>query len=645
MYIKPVKKWRQPKDGEVMVPYLYYRLCESYRGENGRSRQRMIMGLGELEGMNSEEDLKELARLLTSLITRGEYLISEKQELAEKAIEFYNRYRQEKQTEKEQSHNSEQLNKECDRKEKSRIQDIVAVKWSSLKTMAARTVGAEHVCKAIADELQIERHLIKAGLSAEQAKLATLQTVARAIYPVSEFKTVRVLQENSALCELFGVDPKTITKDKLYKSADLLYSVHKEVEDALHSRVCSIFDFDERILLFDLTNTYFEGRMEHSEICKFGRSKEKRNDARIVVLAAVVNRDGMLVRTKIYEGSRQDVNTLEEVIGSLSDNPVTASGAKKLVVIDAGFSSKDNLKWLRKNQYDYITVMRTRGVNYKEIGEVRTVHDSYGQELMLQLVEVDGIDDKVVMVESSAKADTQRSMLNQQMERYEQGLLAIRQGIKGRGTKKRDKVNNRLGRLKEKYPAAAALYSIVLKYDEKQAVAVDIEWTSNAEKEEEINRLRGRYLLQTTLDETVAENIWELYNVIRNVEETFKVLKSDLEIRPVYHKKDGGIKAHLNLAVMAYWIVSTARYRLKQQGITWRWDELLRILSAQQRITVDVEKANGNHLQTRSTTEPEEKAQRIFRALGLSSKPTCNIKFVWHPEPPPKKHLSSKPSS
>ena len=129
--------------------------------------------------------------------------------------------------------------------------------------------------QGFAEELGIEKILRQAGLSPEAARLGVMQTVARAIYPASELKTVSYLRENSALCELFGADPGAITKDKLYRSARDLYSVHTQMEDSLHRRVCSIFDFDEKILLFDLTNTYFEGRMEGSAICRFGTGKQK----------------------------------------------------------------------------------------------------------------------------------------------------------------------------------------------------------------------------------------------------------------------------------------------------------------------------------------------------------------------------------
>lgn len=133
-----------------MMPYYYYRLCESYRdSKTGKLRQRVVMGLGDLVGMNSEEDLKELGRLLTSLIEKGEYLISDNEAVSDKAVELYNRYRREKADEEQRRREDEELRARCELKEKERLQDIVAVKWSSLKTMNARSVGAEHVCKAL----------------------------------------------------------------------------------------------------------------------------------------------------------------------------------------------------------------------------------------------------------------------------------------------------------------------------------------------------------------------------------------------------------------------------------------------------------------------------------------------------------------
>lgn len=619
-----------------MVPYTYYRLCESYREADGKIKQRTVLGLGELLDFPTELERKELADLLTEMINEGTFRLCDKPELYDAAIGFYGKWLEEK---KEAQERRDRLAEEARRNAEEAKEVKVSIKLKSLHPEMSRAIGAEHVCFDTVNRLGIREFLEGCGWSREKVDTALVQIIARAIYPYSEYKTVSYLRENSAVCEMFGLNPDRITKDTLYKSAHGLWKVHKNMEDFLHRRVCSMFDIDESILLFDLTNTYFEGRMEESELCRRGRSKEKRDDCKIVVLAAVVNREGLLVRTEIFEGNRQDVTTLEDVIGSLEkDMP---EGSRHLIVMDAGFSSSANLKWLRDNGYDFITVMRSSGAKYTAEGPIRTVTDNKDQQIRLQMTKVDGIEDTVLLVDSDAKTAKERSMYELFIGRYETGLKKIQAGIEGKGTKKRDKVQNRLGRLNSKFPGVGKNYGISFTYNEKD-VATSMTWSRIADADEATRKMHGKYLLQTSLDEKDEENIWKFYNVIRTVEETFKTLKSDLDMRPVYHKTDDATKAHLNLAVLAYWVVSTTKYRLKQKGIKVRWEELLRIMSTQQRVTMVAQQANGHILKVRRSTTPEAKLAEIQTALGIPALPVCSIKSVWLRERPPEKDPPSK---
>ena len=636
MFIKPSKKWRNPEgDQTIMVPYTYYRLCESYRDENGKVKQRTVLGLGELLEFPTEAERNELACLLTSLINDGTGRLCDNPRLYDAALGFYGKWLDEK---KEAQERADRLAEEARRKAEEAKAVKVNIKLGSLHPEMSRAVGAEHVCLSTLKRLGLRTFLEGQGWTKDKIDIALMQIIARAVYPYSEFKTAKYIRENSAVCELFGIDPEKVTKDVLYKSSHDLYKVHREMENHLHRRVCTMFDIEDRILLFDLTNTYFEGKMEESTICRRGRSKEKRDDCKIVVLAAVVNTDGLLVRTEIFEGNRQDVTTLEDVIGSLEENLDTT---KHLVVMDAGFCSAANLAWLREHGYDYITVMRSSGVKYTTDGPVRTITDNKKQQIRLQLAKVKGVSDTVLLVDSDARIAKERSMYNLYVGRYELGLEKIRAGIEGRGTKKRDKVQNRLGRLNAKFPGMRRLYDIDFTYNDKD-VATSMTWSRNAEADESVRMMHGKYLLQTSLDEKEEENIWTYYNVIRTVEETFKTLKSDLDIRPVYHKTDEASKAHLNLAVLAYWVVSTTKYMLKKKGINVRWEELLRIMSTQQRVTMVAERDNGHILKVRRSTTPEAKLAEIQDALGIPAHPTCSIKSVWLRERPPEKHPPSK---
>ena len=349
MYISKAKKYRQQDDGTI-VAYDYYRLTKKYRDGKGNPRSCSVLCLGALEGFTKAER-NELADMLTVMIEQGQSVMSFNPALHEKALELYVKYRESKWAQE----NDPILREEAARKERERMRDMVTIRLDSLTQRQARTIGPEAVCRSTACVLGIRDFLNSKGWSREDVDLALMQIIARAIYPFSELKTVRYLQGNSALLEMFKMDRRKVTKDALYESARRLWEVHGEMEDFLHERVRSMFNLEEKILLVDISNAYMEGRMEGSELCFHGRSKEKRDDCKIVVLAAVVNTDGLLVRTMIYEGNRQDVTTVKEIVGTLASE--TSAEARKVVVMDAGFYSAANVGWLTENHFDYITVL------------------------------------------------------------------------------------------------------------------------------------------------------------------------------------------------------------------------------------------------------------------------------------------------
>jgi len=635
MFITKARKFHKDDDGRY-VAYDYYRLTKARLTPEGKKRNEYLLCLGALEGMTKAER-NELADMLTVMIEEGQGVMSFNPVLYEKAMEFYLKYRESRPAEE----SDPVLRAEAERREAERRRDLVTIRLSSLVQKQARTIGPEAVCRSTLCLLKVREFLSSRGWSREQADLALMQIIARAIYPFSELKTVRYLQGNSALLEMFKIERRKVTKDALYQSAQRLWEVHREMEDFLHERVRSMFNLEEKILLLDISNTYFEGRMEDSKLCFHGRSKEKRNDCKIVVLAAVVNTEGLLVRTMIYEGNRQDVTTVREVVGSLDAE--TSPEARKIVVMDAGFYSADNTRWLVENHFDYITVLPSGYAMFTpDSGRVVCHEDCRHQEIRLQMgkVEIDGVKHKALLVDSDAKALKEQSMHDQACKRYEEGLEAIRAGItKKGGTKLRDAVNARLGRLYKQYGAIRNEYEVTFTYEGKgkKEKAVAMEWKRNDEYVAERMKFHGKYVLLTSLDENDEVNVWKFYNVIRTVEETFHTLKTDLDIRPVYHKSDGGIKAHLNLAVLAYWIVSVTKYRLKlKEYPNVRWDEIMRIAQAQVVVTAEMDTEDGHRVTVRQSTEAEEELAKIYSLLEVNPNPIGKVKSMVHPKAPPK---------
>lgn len=631
MYISKAKKYRDQGDGTA-IAYDYYRLTKSYIDNDGKTKHRSVLCLGELPGFDKDER-NELASMLTTMIEDGQSVMCDNQRLYEEAMSQYVKYRASRYAQE----NDPRLIAERKAREAEERKKAIAVKLDTFTQHEARIVGCENLCNSTMRLLDIRNYLKSKDWTREQIDLALMQIIARAIYPYSELKTVRYLRENTALAEMFGIPKEKITKDALYKSSMRLWDEHRGLEDWLHDRVCSMFGIEEKILLFDITNAYFEGRMENSRLCQRGRSKEKRDDCKIVVLAAVVNTEGLLVRTMIYEGNRSDSTTVKEVVGSLSKD--TSLDARRIVVMDAGFYSKANVGWLKANGFDYITVLPAGDRKFEPTSDNIVEHaDNKGQCIRLQMgkVDLDGESKKALLVDSDAKAAKERSMYEQACKRYEEGLSNIQKGIvKKGGTKKRDAVNRRLGKLAKQYGAVRLSYVVTLTYEGKgkDEVATSMVWERKEEKDACAKKFHGKYVLLTSLDEKQELNIWKFYNVIRTVEETFHVLKTDLDIRPVYHKSDDGIKAHLNLAILAYWIVSVTKYRLKIKNYkNVRWDEIMRIASTQVMVTAKVETVNGQVICIRQSTEAESELSAIYDLLDINSKPLGKRKSMLHPK-------------
>lgn len=613
----------------------YYRLCESYRTSLGQPRKRMLCALGYLDELPELGQRMLLVRCIEDLSYRGQRPMSGNEVIDNLTYHYYDRIVSNGKL-SEIKGLMDEYRKELERR------GIEKVNLSTLKNLNPREIGAEHICASTLRRLGVSEFLQSKGWSPEDSLFALLQIASRAIYPVSELKTVSYLRENSCLCELMGVDPSSVSHHRLYRSARRLYDLHESLEDHLHERVCSLFDLKDEVLLFDLTNTYFEGRMQGSRLARFGRSKEKRSDCRLVVLAAVVNAQGMLVRTRIFEGNRSDCTTLKEIIDSLVDEQIRRGKRKEeiTVVMDAGISTKENINYLKENHYHFITVARSAGLKYRSAGEgVQQVEDNKKQIIRLEKVLVEGSQDTFLLVDSNAKTLKERGMYERSCQYFEEGLAAIANGIQKKGgTKKLDKVCERLGRLKAECPAVWKDYCIEYNHD-KNNIVTNFHWKHAPNRSICSESKHGKYVLHTNLDETDEKNIWNFYNVIREVESTFRCLKTDLDIRPVYHKSDDGAKAHLNLAVLAYWIVSTARYQLKQAGILHSWSEILRIVHTHKVVSTRVEKEEGTQVEIRQCTEPNERVREIYQALNLICEPVKRRKFVVHPDPPPDKKI------
>ncbi|MGH7239590.1 MAG: IS1634 family transposase, partial [Candidatus Saccharimonadales bacterium] len=470
----------------------------------------------------------------------------------------------------------------------------------------------------------------------EQIQLAATQIISRTVYPASELRTNRWIKENSAICELTGYDVEKITKDKLYESALRLYAVKDALEKHLSKRTNDLFGLQDKIVLYDLTNTYFEGRKVNSKLAKHGRSKEKRSDAKLVVLALVINMEGFIKYFSIHEGNIADCKTLSTMIDKLRSH--TCSG-KAVIVLDGGISTADNLKMISEKGYEYLCVSRTKLKDYTIVPDRLTVllETKSKQNVRIKAVATDKHTDYFLEVKSDAKGLKENAMGSQFEQRFEQCLESIAKAIgKKGGVKKADKVWERIGRAKEKYPSVHHYYTIDVPVDPATKKATALHWQKDYTLQQTKETNYGIYFLRTSLKVKDEVVIWNIYNTIREIENTFRTLKSELDLRPIYHKTDKGTMAHLHLGILAYWIVNTIRHQLKCHHIHHQWNEIVRIGNTQKILTTRGQNTDDEIIEVRKSTEPEEKLAQLFKILEMPPRPFWKRKSVVHRTTPKK---------
>ena len=510
------------------------------------------------------------------------------------------------------------------------------VNADTLQHSNVREIGAEWICHNTWDKLQLSQLLLTHGFTEEQAKLAATQVISRAVYPASELKTTRWIKESSAVCELTGYDMEKLTKDKLYQSALHLYEVKDALEKHLSNRTSELFDLEDKIILYDLTNTYFEGEKRSSQLAKFGRSKEKRSDAKLVVLALIVNTEGFIKYSSILEGNIADSKTLAAMIEKLSTH---TCNHKAVVVLDAGIATEENLKLIVEKGYKYLCVSRTKLKDYQTVSDRLTVllDTKSNKTIRLKSVATQSNTDYYLEVQSPSKAMKEAGMMNQFEKRFEEELQKIYKAIHSKGgIKKLDKVHQRIGRAKEKYPSAGQYYIIEVTADEKTKHVTDMTWKKDQLKYDAKIESQGIYFLRTNMKVSDEVVVWNIYNTIREIENAFRTLKTDLDLRPIYHKNDKSTMAHLHLGILAYWLVNTVRYQLKNNNIHSCWSEIVRIGNTQKMITTSGTNSFGKIIVTRKCSQPDEKLKTIYSILQSKYKPFAKRKSVVH-KPEPKK--------
>jgi len=479
------------------------------------------------------------------------------------------------------------------------------------------------------DEI-VDRYLPQGKETVRPADIVAIEVINRLCGPCSEFALAEHWYASTGLEELLGVPDCAVTKDRLYRTLDRLLAAQPAIEQALKDRLGTLFQLDYDLLLYDLTSTYFEGLAVENELALRGYSRDHRSDCKQVILALVVTRDGFPLAHRTLAGNTQDLQTVETIVTEVEEQ---FGKTKRIWVVDRGMVSKESLAFLKQPGRRYVLAARRGEVaafqSELETGSWQRLPEN--PEVQVKLIRRER--EYYLLARSRPRRRKERAIRRRQRRGLARGLHRLEQLIASGRLKSRDKILERVGRLTGRYPKARQFVTITV----SKARRAELSWTWNVARFKVALARDGAYLLRSNQSGWSAAALWETYMQLTVVEHAFRVLKSELLLRPVWHHYSGRTRAHVMVCVLAYALWKTLDHLAKQAGLETEIrkpdrrrpnaspkarpmtpEVILRTLGSLQIGDILLETTDGRKLALRRVARPGPEQTRIVAALKLS---------------------------
>ncbi len=587
--------------------YYTFRLVQSLRV--GKSSKKItLLNLG-ADFSVEQEHWADLSRRIEEIINKSSSLFPLNKKLESLALEYANKII------------SSQCNKQqsiADKEEDTnRYKEVDTI---SIKNSDSKSIGCEHIIYETIQKLKLPLVFQDLGFTKLQINSAIGTIVAKMVNPSSDIQTHRWLCRTSGINELLGCDFNSISQNNIYRIADKLFEHKDTLEQHLYNTQKQIFEYEETITLYDLTNTYFEGGAKNIQKAKRGRSKEKRSDAPLVTLAIMLDSSGFVRKSEIFDGNIGEPTTFALMLDKLAipKKEISLLSKKSLVVMDAGIASEENIAYLINNNYEYIVVSRKKEKEFNKEQSVPVKLDTK-EEIIVRAVKTVNEETKEVelIVHSSAKELKESAMLSRVQNLFIEKLQYLKDGLLlPRRIKEYDKILINIGRLTQQYASIAHHYTIEIHKEKDGKNATDIIW-SEKESIKSKTSSNGVYMLRSNCTDMDEKTLWKTYTTLTDLEAVFRSLKSELGLRPIFHQTQSRVDGHLFLTLLAYSIVHTIRYKLKQNDIHYSWDRIKEILNTTCRITTSMKCKDGTSLYIRQSEEITTEQKEIYDILNI----------------------------
>jgi Transposase DDE domain/Domain of unknown function (DUF4277) len=589
-----LRRYTRTKDGKT---HTYYALVESVRTEAG-PRQHVVAYLGEL---NHDQERRW-----------------------QRTIVFHNRQGEDRQL---------RLFPDAEPVTLPGDPDVVRIRLDSVGWTNPRRFGdvwlGLWLWKFLHLDEIVDRHVPQGKETVRPADIVAIEVINRLCAPCSEFALAEHWYHSTALEDLLGVPDSAVTKDRLYRTLDRLLTAQQAIEDDLKDRFGQLFQLDYDLLLYDLTSTYFEGLAEDNDLARRGYSRDHRGDCPQIVLALIVTRDGFPLAHLTLAGNTQDLQTVETIVTTIE---ARFGKSQRVWVMDRGMISEDTLRFLGRSGRRYLLATR-RGelaafAEHLRAGGWQRLPDNPDVEVKpLKRRRV-----HYLLARSRPRRQKERAIRRRQRRGLARALEKLKKRIEDGRLKSRDKILEGVGRLKGRFPKARPFVTITV----AKTKPARLSWSWLRQKFRAALAEDGAYLLRSNQGGWSATEFWETYIQLTVVERAFRVLKSELLLRPVWHHYSGRTQAHVMVCALAYALWKTLDHLAKRAGLETEIHKpdphrgravpkprpmtpevILRELGQIAIGDIELETTDGQKLVLRRVARPMAESKRILAALEL----------------------------
>lgn len=599
-----IRQYFQKEEGRRTA---YWALVESYRSASG-PRQRIVAWLGKID---------EAGRLgvQQAVDGAGKLIDSSSQEKAPVTLEAFQPI-------------GRQMRFEFDDDASATEPRWVEVNTAGVRVENLRQFGGPWLALHLIRTLQLDSFLertIPDGRERVGWDISSLiLMIARLLEPSSELHTAEQWYPKTALPDLLGVPEECLDDNRLYRAMDVLLPHKEALECHLKNRLGTLFDLKYDLLLYDITSTYFEGEADFP-LAKRGYSRDQRSDCKQVCIGLVVSRCGMPLGYEVFQGNTIDVTTVETIVETMERR---YGKSDRIWVMDRGMVSEARIKFLRDGGRRYIIGTPKSMLKKFEQEILKEDWHSLRDGLEVKIVpwpkdddeddeattEADASLEKFILCRSRDRSKKEEAITRKFEKKIEEALTRMKTRCE-KQHRNAQKVEREIGRLLGQNTRAARLFSVKVTSTDEGAARID--WSKIADNRDWATLSAGCYLLRTNVSDWSDEELWKAYIQLTEAEAAFRIHKSDLSIRPVWHHKQDRVLAHILVCFLAYAMWKTLAQLCQRAGLGSEPRRILSELSEIRSMDIVLPTRSGIDIRTRCISKPTGHQKILLEKLKL----------------------------